>query len=240
MVGKETTLRVPAGCRPGHERKGRSGFSDSVEEYIEGIYRLQNEVDLVSTGEVAIYMSVSAGSATTMIKKLAELGLAYHEPYQGIRLSPSGEHIAKKLLHTHRLLEVFLQSTLDLKWHEVHEVACKLEHYLSDMLIERIDEKMGHPKTCPHGSPIDLDQFDETIKLSDVDPGDTVTIRKVTDERSDFLLHLESVGLTIGKRILVESSSAIDSLIHLNVDGNSVTVGQGVSNHVWVTYDSQS
>lgn len=228
------SLRVPAGCRPGYERKGQSGYSDSVEEYIEGIFRLQNEVDLVSTGEVATYMSVSAGSATTMIKKLAELGLAYHEPYQGIRLSPSGERIAKRLIRSHRIIEVFLSKTLNLAWHEVHEVACKLEHFVADGVIERMYETIGKPVVCPHGSPIEIGAALDDFRLKDVDPGDTIVVQRVTDERTEFLSYLSSIGLNLNAKAKVESVSPIDSLIHLEVKGKKVSVGLEVSRHVWV------
>lgn len=228
------SLRVPAGCRPGSERKGQTGYTDSVEEYIEGIYRLQDEVELVSTGEVATYMGVSAGSATTMIKKLAELGLAYHEPYQGIRLSPSGERVAKRLIRAHRIIEAFLTKTLGLAWHEVHDVACKLEHYVGDDLIERMHEAAGRPAACPHGSPIDVDVPSGDFRLKDAEPGATVEVRRVTDERSEFLTYLASIGLVLGARAKVESTSPIDSLVNLDIGGRKAAVGPEVSRHVWV------
>jgi len=235
MVKTEMSLRVPAGCRPGSERKGQSGYTDSVEEYIEGIFRLQAEVDLVSTGEVAAYMSVSAGSATTMIKKLADLGLAYHEPYQGIRLSPSGERIAKRLIRAHRIIEAFLVKTLNLEWHEVHDVACKLEHYVSDAVVDRMYEASGRPKICPHGSPIDIEAAGDGFRLKDAEPGDTVVVNRVTDERTEFLSYLSSIGLNLKAKVKVDSVSPIDSLINLEVDGKKVAVGLEVSRHVWVT-----
>ena len=234
MASKGMNLRVPASCRPGNERKATRGFSDSVEEYVEGIYRLQTEVDLVSTGEVAEYMCVSAGSATTMIKKLDEMGLAFHEPYQGIRLSPSGERLAKRLTRAHRVLEVYLAKTLDLPWTEVHDLACKLEHYVTDELIAHIERKMGMPERCPHGSPIDPDANENCFRLHSALSGSHLRMVKVTDESTEFLHHLESVGLIPGAEFDVESTSAIDSLLHLKIGDNSVTVGAEVSRQVWV------
>lgn len=236
-MANDMSIRVPAGCRPGSERKAKSGYSDSVEEYIAGIYRLQAEVDLVSTGEVATYMSVSAGSATTMIKKLAELGLAYHEPYQGIRLSLEGEKIARNILRSHRIIEAFLAVSLKLEWHEVHDVACKLEHYLSDEIIDRMYSAAGSPLTCPHGCPVDLSPQPDYFRLKDVDPGEKIVIKMVTDERPEFLTHLATIGLVIGTKVEVESLAVIDSLIHLDIDGKKVAVGQEVSRHVWVSLD---
>ena len=108
MASKDFSLRVPASCRPGEEHKTQRAFSESVEEYLDGIFRLQKEVDRVSTGEIATYMYVSAGSVTTMVKKMAELKLVEHTPYHGIRLTELGEKMAKQLTRAHRILEVFL------------------------------------------------------------------------------------------------------------------------------------
>lgn len=233
MPGKNLSLRVPASCRPGDEHKTQRAFSESVEEYVEGIYRLQSEVDRVSTGEVAAYMCVSAGSATTMVKKLADLGLVQHEPYQGIRLTPFGEKIAKQLMRAHRILEVLLVDHLGLPWNDVHELACKLEHYLSEDIIDKIDEKVGRPKFCPHGNPVDVDAPDPSVRLQDAKPG-PLRVYRISDERVPFLQHLEAIGLLPGAEFEAVGSTAIDSLIHLNVGGRPFTVGAEVARHVWV------
>ena len=233
MSVKEFSLRVPASCRPGDEHKTQRAFSESVEEYVEGIFRLQNEVDRVSTGEIAVYMCVSAGSATSMVKKLAELGLVEHLPYQGIRLTEFGEKVAKQLTRAHRILERFLVDNLELPWNDVHELACKLEHYISEDIIDRIDAKLGHPKTCPHGNLVNADDPDPSIRLQDAKAG-KLRVFRISDERVEFLVHLEELGLKPGIEFEATGSSQIDSLIHLNIAGKPFTVGKQVSRHVWV------
>ncbi len=234
MPVKEFTLRVPASCRPGDEHKTQRAFSESVEEYVEGILRLQKEVDRVSTGELAVYMCVSAGSATTMMKKMAELGLVEHTPYKGILLTPLGEKVAKQLTRAHRILERFLVDTVELPWNDVHELACKLEHYISDDVINQIDKKLGHPKTCPHGNPVNPDDEDGSFRLESAHKGAKLRMQKVTDERVEFLMHLEDIGLLPGVEFEAVGSTPIDSLIHLRINGREVTVGKEVGRHVWV------
>ena len=233
MSSKEISLRVPASCRPGDEHKTQRAFSESVEEYVEGIFRLQKEVDKVSTGEIATYMCVSAGSATTMVKKLAEMGLVFHEPYQGIRLTEFGAKVAKQLTRAHRILERLLVDVLELPWDDVHELACKLEHYISEDVIDQIDNKLGHPKTCPHGNPVDPDAPDDSIRLQDAVPG-KLQVARISDERIEFLRHLEAIGLKPGVVFEATGSTPIDSLIHLRVNGGPVTVGREVARHLWV------
>lgn len=234
MPSKEFSLRVPASCRPGDEHKTQRAFSESVEEYIEGIFRLQKEVDRVSTGEVATYMCVSAGSASTMIKRLAELKLVEHAPYQGIRLTDLGEKVAKQLTRAHRILERFLVDVVELPWNDVHELACKLEHYISDDIINQIDRKLGHPKSCPHGNPIDPDAPDPSFRLETALGGHRYRVAKITNERIEFLQYLEEVGLLPGVEFVATGASKIDNLIHLEIGGERHTVGREVGRHVWV------
>jgi DtxR family transcriptional regulator, Mn-dependent transcriptional regulator len=231
---REFSLRVPASCRPGQEHKTQRAFSESVEEYVEGIFRLQKEVDKVSTGEIAVYMCVSAGSASAMIKRLAEMGLVQHEPYHGIRLTEFGEKVAKQLTRAHRILERFLVDELELPWDDVHELACKLEHYISEDIIDRIDAKLGHPKTCPHGNPVNPDEPDTSVRLQDAKAG-RLRVSRISDERVEFLQHLAALGLTPGVEFEAVGSTSIDSLIHLEIDGRPLTVGGEVSRHVWVS-----
>lgn len=233
MPTKEFSLRVPASCRPGDEHKTQRAFSESVEEYVEGIYKLQRDVGRVTTGDLAAYMMVSAGSATTMIKKMAELGLVQHEPYQGILLTEFGAKVAKQLLRAHRILEVFLVYNVGVPWNDVHELACKLEHYISEEIIGLIEAKMDFPKTCPHGNPVDCDAVDLSVRLQDATTGRLKMVR-VSNERVEFLMYLEELGLLPGTEFEATGSTKIDSLIHLNVAGKPHTVGMEVARHVWV------
>ena len=96
----------------------------------------------------------SPGTATTMVKTLAESGLVKYEPYAGVRLTAAGEKLAALVLRRHRLIELFLVKVMGMSWTEVHEEAEHLEHAVSDRLIERIDEMLGRPAVDPHGDPI--------------------------------------------------------------------------------------
>src|SRR5512134_3534573 len=132
--------------------------SSTVENYLKAIYQgqalLPAGVRLVSMGQVASALNVTPGTATTMVKALAESGLAEYEPYSGVRLTAAGEKLAALVLRRHRLVELFLVQFLGMSWDEVHEEAEKLEHVVSERLIERMDEMLGHPTHDPHGDPI--------------------------------------------------------------------------------------
>jgi DtxR family Mn-dependent transcriptional regulator len=89
-----------------------------------------------------------------MVKKLAALELAVHEPYRGIALTAAGEKVALEVIRHHRLLELYLAETLGLNVDDVHAEAERLEHVISEELEQRIDQALGFPTHDPHGDPI--------------------------------------------------------------------------------------
>ena len=105
-------------------------------------------------GKLAIAMNVVPGTATSMIKALADSGLVEYEPRGGTRLTRGGEQLALRVLRRHRLVELFLVKSLGLDWSEVHAEAEELEHAISDKVLEKIDAALGHPSVDPHGDPI--------------------------------------------------------------------------------------
>src|SRR5262247_4742750 len=128
--------------------------SSTVENYLKAIYQGQTSLPrdqrLVPMGQVASALGVAPGTATTMVKALAESGLADYEPYAGVRLTPAGEKLAGLVLRRHRLVELFLVQVMGLSWDEVHDEAELLEHSVSDRLIQRIDDMLGRPTHDPH------------------------------------------------------------------------------------------
>src|SRR4029077_6245066 len=132
--------------------------SSTVENYLKAIHHGQSSLPkgqrLVPMGHVATALSVTPGTATTMIKALSESGLAEYEPYSGVRLTAAGEKLAVLVLRRHRLVELFLVQVMGMSWAEVHDEAEHLEHVVSDRLIDRIDEMLGRPTHDPHGDPI--------------------------------------------------------------------------------------
>ena len=158
------TPPVSWSLRHGRQENPRSGaragqtvladLSDAVQDYLREIYKLQAESGRVKTSTLAQRMGVAPPSATAMVKKLAALGLADHEPYRGVRLTRAGERIALEVLRHHRLLELYLAQTLELGLDAVHAEADRLEHALSETLETLIDEALGSPTHDPHGDPI--------------------------------------------------------------------------------------
>ena len=178
-------------------------FSAAVEDYAKAIYALENNGDgTVSTTALADRLQVTAASASSMMRRLGELGLVDHMPYKGVRLTPSGVRLALEVLRHHRLLELFLAEALDVPWDRVHAEAEVLEHVLSEELEELISAKLGHPTRDPHGDPIptrDLVLEDlPTEALAAIAPGRRGTLVSVSDSDPDMLRYLSERGIRPG------------------------------------------
>jgi len=127
---------------------------DSREDYLTALPRPGEGGGAVSTSALAARLAVAPASVTGMLKTLAREGLVEHERYRGAQLSPLGRERALAVVRRHRLVETFLVGTLGLPIDRVHAEAHRLEHALSDEVVERHDRWLGRPRLDPHGSPI--------------------------------------------------------------------------------------
>ncbi len=197
-------------------------LSSTVEDYVKRLFFEQaaaGEGQMVPMGKLAAAMSVTPGTATSMGKTLADLGLAEYEPRMGVRLSPEGEKLALKMLRRHRLIERLLVDILGLDWSEVHEEAEQLEHVISDKVLDRIDALLGHPTSDPHGDPI------PTAKGHMAQPAATslaecavempLRIARVVDQDPLFLQFAHRHGLTPGAIVTVTQRDDIAAAVTL-------------------------
>src|SRR5215475_14611811 len=160
----------------------RRPLSESIQDYLKAIFKLQEESGRVAITAVARDQGVSVASASAMLKKLGALGLLDHEPYRGARLTEAGERVAVEVIRHHRLIELYLAETLGLDVDDVHDEADRLEHVISEELEARIDSALGYPTHDPHGDPIpnaDLEVAAGTAlrSLTALAPGDAAVVR---------------------------------------------------------------
>jgi DtxR family transcriptional regulator, Mn-dependent transcriptional regulator len=132
----------------------KPALTDAIQDYLKEIYKLSTGSSPVSVTALARRQGVSPASASAMVKKLAALSLAAHQPYGTITLTPAGEQVALEVIRHHRLLELYLAETLGVHVDDVHDEADRLEHVLSEELEARIDRALGFPTHDPHGDPI--------------------------------------------------------------------------------------
>jgi DtxR family transcriptional regulator, Mn-dependent transcriptional regulator len=217
--------------------------SYTVENYLKALFQAQIGLaadGLVPMGRLAGALGVVPGTATTMVKALAESGLVKYEPYAGVRLTAAGEKLAAMVLRRHRLIELFLVKVMGMSWTEVHDEAENLEHAVSDRLIERIDEMLGRPQVDPHGDPIpdpegtvDRRQYDTLLTCP---LKSRVTVSRVTDQDATFLQFVERQDLKPGSTVQVlDRDAAADSVRLKGANEREFTIGARAASKVLVT-----
>jgi DtxR family transcriptional regulator, Mn-dependent transcriptional regulator len=160
-----------------------------------------------------------------MVKRLSEIGLLTHEPYHGATLTAEGRHEAVRVIRRHRLIEAYLVGFLGYTWDSVHQEAERLEHAVSDELVERMAVALGHPTVDPHGDPIP--SADGAVArpmltpLADVDVGNNAEVRRVDTSDPERLRYLASSGLVLGARIRVLDREPFNGPMTLEVSGRS-------------------
>jgi DtxR family Mn-dependent transcriptional regulator len=214
-------------------------LSDKMRRYLKAIHTLRGKEERVSVSEVADNMGVAVASASHMMKRLADLDFVEHTPYKGVELTASGEKEALLLIRRHRLIELFLTEVVNLPWDQVHEEAERLEHAISDQLLERIAEILGHPAVDPHGDPIPTEDGlldEETLAiLTDMEVGQKVQVRRVTAQDPAMLQYLASVGLTPESTVVLLDKRPFEGPLTLLVNDTEQVVGWNVARKVKVS-----
>jgi len=205
---------------------GHSHFAESIEEYLEAVYRLEREGPGVTTSGLATSLGVAPASVSGMLKKLNKDGYVQHVARGEVILTRQGLEVAVRVLRRHRLAERLLTDVLGMPWDEVHSEACMLEHAISQKVEEKLVSLLNDPKTCPHGHPIppaDLSDPPRDGKpLAQVEEGGKALISGVTDEVPEILRYLGNIGLRPGVQVRVIEKAPL---------GGPVTVEIGDARH---------
>jgi len=204
---------------------GKAMPTSTVENYVKQLYLEQQLVpgQLVLLGRLAAAVNVVPGTATTMVRTLADAGLVVYEPRAGCQLTASGEKLALHVLRRHRLVELFLVQFLGFDWSEVHVEAEELEHVISEKVLDRIDKLLNFPSVDPHGDPIPdrrgrISQ-DVLVAMNTCQTGQVRRVARVDSRDAEFLRYIDAVGLRPGVAVKVEKLDVIGGTLTVRPEG---------------------
>ncbi|HEC2157695.1 metal-dependent transcriptional regulator [Staphylococcus delphini] len=201
-------------------------LTEEKEDYLKAILSHDGINTYVSNKTLSRFLNIKPPSVSEMVGRLEKEGYVMTKPYKGVKLSELGLSYTLDVIKRHRLIELFLIEVLNYTWEEVHVEAEVLEHRVSKLFVERLDELLKYPKTCPHGGVIPRDNhFEEIYKipLLSFEEGDVVTIRRVRD-RSELLVFLSSKALSIGDTVKVIAKDDINRLMELENKGEKIVL----------------
>src|SRR5215204_4436956 len=214
-------------------------LTDAIQDYLKEIYKLEAAGRRATTSALAERLEVSPPSVTSMLKKLASLGLVEHRRYHGATLTESGKRVALEVIRHHRLLEKYLAETLGLPLDAVHAEADRLEHALSEELEAHIDRTLGYPTYDPHGDPIpgpDLKLVvTEATPLSALEPGEKATVDRVPDGDGELLRYLSELKLTPGSPIEVREAAPFEGPLTVRVGGAEHAISRELAARIAVS-----
>ncbi|GAA4896014.1 metal-dependent transcriptional regulator [Tessaracoccus lubricantis] len=219
-----------------------STLSASNQNYLKAIWSLGEWSDEpVTTSAVAARVGVRMSTASDAVRKLGELGLLQHTPYGSMTLTDEGRSHAVAMVRRHRLIETFLVEVLDYRWDQVHDEADHLEHAVSDFLVERIAEHLGHPDRDPHGDPIPaadgtVTQLD-AVSLTDLGTGRKARVERISDGDPGLLQFFAEHGIGVGTVLEATPGAPYSGAIDVVVEGSTraLTLGRAATDSVWVT-----
>jgi DtxR family transcriptional regulator, Mn-dependent transcriptional regulator len=227
-------------------------LSATVEEYLETIYNMSAEDEVVIGARLAEKFHVSAPTVTEMLKRLVRDGYIEMDAKRQVTLTEAGNKAAEAVLRRHRLTERFLVDMLGMQWHQVHEEACRLEHFISGAVEDRVIASLNYPTTCPHGNPIPGSVANARTYLKDQgavrlstltihDKANILLISEVVEDEEALILYLHDKGLTPGTQLAVlakedekDSVDLQEENFRLLVEGREVCISKAVASNIWV------
>ena len=228
------------------EADNARSLTSVAQDYLKTIWNAQEWSGAkVSTKMLAERIGVSASTASESIRKLADHGLVHHAKYGAVTLTERGRRAAVSIVRRHRLLETFLVRELGYRWDEVHDEAEVLEHAVSDLMMSRIDAKLGYPRRDPHGDPIPgADGQVPTPparQLSECGDGDHGSVARISDADPEMLRYFDAVGIALDSHLTVlarrDFAGTVSVAIgdgHDGVDSRTVELGSPAARSIWV------
>lgn len=201
---------------------GDTRVTTAMEDYLKVAYQIDQEGLPVTNLRLAERLGFSGPSVTNMMKKLDDLNLVVHNPYHGASLTPSGRRIALEVLRHHRLLELYLAEALGYSIDEVHDEAERLEHHVSEVFEQRMEQALGYPTLDPHGDPIPgrdgtLVEIDDVAMLG-MQPHVARKVSRVSDRDQEHLTLLATIGIRPGAVVMLGGAPEPNRVVSLTVD----------------------
>lgn len=218
-------------------------LTPGMQNYVKVIWGLQEWNDVpVSNSAIADAAGVRLSTVSDALRKLSEQDLIEHVRYGNVSLTELGRGYAVSMIRRHRLLETFLVEMLGYEWDEVHAEADRLEHAVSDELIDRVDRALGFPARDPHGDPIPsadgrVHRPDAVVLSAAIAPA-RLRIERISDNDNEMLQYFAKRGLVVDAELELLPSEPYSETVTvrvLAVGGEPISLGAAAAAAMWVS-----
>lgn len=213
-----------------------------MQNYLKVIWSLEEWSDTpITNSAIAEAAGVRLSTVSDALRKLADSGLIDHQRYGTVTLTDEGRELAVVMTRRHRLIETFLVRMLDYSWDEVHDEADRLEHAVSDELVNRIDRVLDYPTRDPHGDPIPsaegLVHKPVARLLSEIEAPCAVRVERISDSDPEMLQYFASRGIIVDAELELLEGEPYSETTAVSVRGaqQQVLLGKAASDSVWAS-----
>ena len=215
------------------------GPSEVVSRYLEAIYYMWSEKEPLRSSRLADWLGVSRPTVAIGLRRMTRDGLVRMNGRKEIELTDDGMRAAESIVRRHRIMERWLTDALGLDWVTADAEAARLEHAVSDVVERKLYEKLGRPKTCPHGNPIPgyTEAAEREVRLSSLQEGDRASITRVSEvaerEAPPLLAYLHDRNVVPGVEVVVTEADDVGKTVRVRVADSDVTLSHETASKVW-------
>ena len=207
--------------------------TDAAEDTLKAMWELQGDGVQLGTTRLAEFLGVTPPTTSVMVKRFVDHGIVERGDGRALTLTAHGAAHARYIVRRHRLLETFLSKVLRVPWDEVYGDAERLEHAVSESLLDRIDAFLDHPHLDPHGDPIPqsgdvtAESTDQSIVEAAV--GSSFRVERLHNRKPEALRYLAELGLRPGVTVEVDERAPFDGPLWIRLDGQRVALGESLA-----------
>jgi DtxR family transcriptional regulator, Mn-dependent transcriptional regulator len=217
--------------------------SETADRYLEAIYYIEHEGEVARPGRLAEWLGVSAPTVTVTLQRLARDGWVKIAGDRSVDLTAPGAEAAAAIVRRHRIVERWLTDVLGLDWATADREAASLAPGISPTVLDRLDEHLGHPSTCPHGNLIPgrrPPKGSSLVRLTELDPGAAARVARISEvaehEAPQLLATLDRHGLLPGVELRVVERQGSTQTVRVGSD--SAVLDAGIARAIWVVPSS--
>ena len=214
----------------------------TVEAYLEIIYMMATERQPVIGARLADTLQVSRPTITATLRRMVRDGFVKLDEQKRIQLTAKGQSIAEHLQRRHRIVERWLTDVLGMDWAKSDAEAHRLEHAMSDDILELLNKHIGYPTTCPHGNPIPGNTRhvladNKTFQIHGTRAGDCVTVVRISEygeNVNELLDYLGTHGVIPGASVTIMEIAPFKGPLTLRTKNKVFSMSREIANFVWV------
>ncbi|MBI3841275.1 MAG: transcriptional regulator MntR [Thaumarchaeota archaeon] len=128
--------------------KGVTEDTPRSEDYLEAVYHLISDKGYATTSDISTALKVKPPTVSNMIGKLAAKGYLQYERYRGMKLTATGEKLAKSVIKRHQVISEFM-SMIGVDEQTAFQDTEGIEHHVHTTTLHRLEKLAEYLRNNP-------------------------------------------------------------------------------------------